>query len=111
MKERESLDCDDETLKTELLHALEKARGYLAVAIAEETKSTPGLRRKHYLETAESMQRSVSGLRACTADDPLSREKWAPALEALKRAPLRNGAQNLCSCLQDIVASLNGWKS
>jgi hypothetical protein len=102
-----SADCGCEALRNELLVALEKARGCLAVAIAEESKSTLGDRRRHYLKTADHVQRFIAVLRNGSGDGLAGRENWVSALEALRHLTVGDGAQRICACLQGIVTDLN----
>jgi len=105
--EPESTVFNHQAIKKELLYVLEKARGRLAIAIAEESKITPGGRRKHYLETADRMRLFIEGLRKEENSGLICTENWASALEALHHTPLKNGAQSLCDYLRHIVAELN----
>lgn len=102
-----SADCVSEALRNELLVALEKARGCFAIAIAEESKSTLGDKRRHYLKTADHVQRFIAELREGISGAPPCRENWVSALEALRRIPNGGGAQRICACLQGIVKDLN----
>ena len=63
VQDSKSTGYDADLLKKELLHALETARSRLAIAIAEESKSTPWDLRRHYLDTADYMRRFALSLR------------------------------------------------
>jgi hypothetical protein len=93
-------------LRVQLLRALEKARCRLAIAIAEETKSTPWGRRKDYLDTSDHLRRLVGKLDSWEADDRIPSEVWKPALEALESIPLKEGARSLSKSLNAIVEFL-----
>lgn len=101
-------DCD--RMREELLNVLETARGRLAIAIAGESKSTPAIRRKQYLETADYMLRYIRTLRDDEGRIRVAGDHWIPALESLQSIPEGMGAQFLCDRLRIIVAGLNGEK-
>ena len=99
--------CDVNILKEELLFALETARGRLAIAIAEESRSTPWDLRRHYLDTADNMRRFIARLRnGGYKIERISVHKWMSALEALRKISLEDGAQGLCGRLRGIVTAL-----
>jgi hypothetical protein len=93
-------------LRTQLLRALETARCRLAIAIAEEAKSTPWDRRRDYLDTSDHLRRLVGRLNNCDADERIQSEVWKPALEALEKIPLKEGARPLSKSLNAIVEFL-----
>jgi hypothetical protein len=90
----------------ELLRALESARTRLAIAIAEETKSTPRSRRQYYLDTADQLRTCIGRLRKVDGDLERDYESWALALQALKQLPVQNNAFQLCLKLREIVTDL-----
>ncbi len=95
-----------EDLQKELVLALESARMRLSVAIAMETKSTPGDRRIYYLETAEQMSRFIKRLRNAELDLMAASQGWIRALDTLNRLPDQSRAMRLCQILRDIVMGL-----
>jgi hypothetical protein len=91
-------------LRRDLLFAMETARSRLAVAIAEESKSTPVDRRRHYMDTADRIQLHIRKLRdERDGDETLCPQDWIPALEELRKISLKDGAQNLCECICRIM--------
>jgi hypothetical protein len=99
----------DPRLRKELLGALERARGRLAVAIAAENKFTPRERWRHYLETEDRMRKVVREIRnRCDRSyrRPLA---WLQVLEVLNRplpAPddgTRGEASALCERLHAVL--------
>jgi hypothetical protein len=93
-------------VRKELLRALESARTRLAIAIAEETKSTPRSRRQYYLDTADHLRRFIGRLRKVDGYSERDYESWALALQALKQLPAQNNAFQLCLTLREIVMDL-----
>ncbi|MBN2321486.1 MAG: hypothetical protein JXR49_20580 [Acidobacteria bacterium] len=93
-------------LRKELLGALETARSRLAIAIAEESKSTPWDLRRHYLETTDHMRRFIERLRKGENHEEFRMQDWMSALEALREISLKDSARPLCSRLRRIVAAL-----
>jgi len=101
-----STGCDEYAIKKELLLALETARSRLAIAIAEETKSTPGDRRQYFLDTADYMRHRIIRLRDEGCDEKFQLQDWISALEALRKIPAKDRAQPLCKRLRRIVMTL-----
>ena len=101
-----SAGCHGNGLKKDLLNALETARCRLAIAIAEESRSTLWNRRKYYLDTADLLRRLIGKLDNGEEDAGDQPERWISALETLRRIPAKDGAQPLCKYINDIVASL-----
>ena len=99
--------CDHDRLKKELVCALEKASGRLAIAIAGESKSTPANLREHYLETAYCMRRFIARLQKGKSNEVLQQKEWITALEALRHIPLKRGAGPLCNHIRNIVSTLD----
>ena len=97
---------DVNVLRKELLRALETARSRLAIAIAEESKSTPWDLRRHYLETADRMRRFIAKINDGQTHEGLSMQDWISALDALRGIPLRDRARPLCRRLRSIVTAL-----
>ncbi len=102
----QSTDFDGSVLGRELLVALETARGRLAIAIAEESRSTPWDLRRYYLDTADCMSRCIMQVRKGENNEELYRRKWKRALKALGRIPLRQDTRRLCRQLRNIVEAL-----
>jgi hypothetical protein len=100
----ESAGYDGNALKQELVIALENWRGRLAIAIAEEAKSTSWDRRRYYLDTADQMRRLILRLRNGGSDEGFELQECISALEALRKIPLKSGAQPLCKRLLGIAA-------
>ncbi len=80
------LDDDDAKIYRSLLKALEGARTKLAIAIAEETKTTPLQRWHYYLETSDLMRRCLKRMRA-HPHSASNRSDWLEALDALREVP------------------------
>jgi hypothetical protein len=99
-------DPDPDRLRKELLFALETARSRLAIAIAEESKSTPWDMRRHYLETIDRIRLFVARLRNVESHASSPVQEWASALESLSRMDLKGGARFICRRLRGIVAAL-----
>jgi hypothetical protein len=99
-------ETDGNTIQKELLRALESARTRLAIAIAEEAKSTPRDRWQYYLDTAEHVRRFTGRLRKVDVDAPQECQSWTRALEALNQIPMRGNAFQICELLRDIVMAL-----
>lgn len=97
---------DFNVLRKELLRALETARSRLAIAIAEESRSTPWDLRRHYLETADRMRRFVAKISDGQTHEGFLMQDWISALEALRRIPLKDRARPLCRRLHSIVTAL-----
>jgi hypothetical protein len=96
-------------LHRELLHAMERARSRLAVAIASENKVTPRGHWQHYLETEDRMRLCVREIRRHPNDLMGGRFGWVQALDLLKQ-PLpaadqksRGEAQRLCQRLSEVL--------
>lgn len=94
---------NEAALKRELLVALETTRCRLAIAIAEESKFTPGHLRRYYLDTAEHIRQFIEKLRYREDNGPYHRNDWISALEVLRSIPLKEDAQSLCNHLSGIV--------
>jgi len=97
---------DFNTLKQELLFALETARSRLAIAIAEESKSTLWNQRRYYLDTTDHMRQFIVKLRNDRNERGFSMETLSSALEQLREVSLNDGARYLCGRLRGIVAAL-----
>ena len=106
VKDLKSTGYDVNVLKKELLRALETARSHLAIAIAEESKSTPWDLRKHYLETTDRTRQFIAKLRNGKNGEGFRMQDWMSALEALREISLKDGARPLCRHLRNIVAAL-----
>jgi hypothetical protein len=106
VQDSKSTDYDVSLLRKELLLALETARSRLAIAIAEESKSTPWHLRRQYLDTADHTRRFVVRLRNRENHDGFCMKNWISALEALREIPVKDGARPLCSRLRSIVSAL-----
>jgi hypothetical protein len=110
----ESGRARDYRLYRDLLHALERARSRLAVAIAAENKYTPRERWRHYLETEDRMRRCVREIRqSCNP----SLEKQRDCLQVLSLLmqpfPADGGeaegeAQRLCRRCYEVLAIIEG---
>jgi hypothetical protein len=90
----------------ELLFALESARTKLAVAIAEETKSTPPHLWQYYMETSYQMGRCLKRLR--NRNSGMDCRDWRRALEMLKQLPRRGEVSLLCEILREVVSDIEG---
>lgn len=75
----------DPRLQKELLVALERARGRLAVAIAAENKITPRERWRHYLETEDRMRKVVREIRSRCGRSYRKPFAWLQVMEVLNR--------------------------
>jgi hypothetical protein len=106
VRDSELIGYEANLLRKELLHALETARSRLAIAIAEESKSTPWNLRRHYLDTADHMRRFVLRLRNGESREGFCTQNWRSALEALREIPSRYSARPLCRRLRSIIAAL-----
>jgi len=113
----EPVRARDYRLYRELLHALERARSRLAVAIAAENKITPRKRWRHYLETEDRMRRCVREIR-CHRNPGL--EKQGDCLQVLNllMQPFPAGnrdtegeAQLLCRRMYEVLAMIEGYIS
>jgi hypothetical protein len=98
----------------DLLHALENARGRLAVAIATETKTTTAGRWRHYREVEDRLRRCLKELRCHGPTGLRTQVGWHEALEALKgihytspeRMARKDEAMHLCQQLGDVLTPL-----
>jgi hypothetical protein len=106
VEDSKSSDYDVNLLRKELLRALETARSRFAIAIAEESKSTPWDLRRQYLDTADHMRRFVTRLRNRENREGFCMKNWISALEALREIPVKDSACLLCRRLRSIVAAL-----
>ncbi len=102
----QSTDCYVSVRRKELLFALETARSRLAIAIAEESRSTPWDLRRYYLDTTDWMSRCIMKLRKGENNEELCMRKWTPALEALKGLRSKEDTRRLCRRLRNIVKAL-----
>ena len=106
VQDSESTMNDTNLLKRELMMALETARGRLAIAIAEESKSTPWNLRRYYLETCDCVRQIILRLHSGKDHEEYQPKDWALALETLSRISLKDSADPLCKSLRSIVAAL-----
>ncbi len=103
----------EQRLYRELLHAMERARTRLAVAIATEHKATRREQWDHYLATAERMRNCVREIRQRRIPGTAMQTGWFHALDLL-RQPLPDGedestgeAGRLCRRLHDVMRVLS----
>ena len=101
-----SAEKSGNAVQKELLFALESARTRLAIAIAEQTKSTPRDRWQYYLDTADHVRKFIGRLRKVDGDALQECRGWTGALKALKQLPMQVNAVQLCEVLRDIVMEL-----
>ena len=94
-------------LRKELLCALERARGCLAVRIAAELRHTPRCRREYYLDTAERMRHCIAGLKDEAVAEDFLPQSWENAVEALRKVSRSNSAESLSNRLREVLAALN----
>ncbi|MBN2243378.1 MAG: hypothetical protein JW793_11885 [Acidobacteria bacterium] len=105
-QDSKSIRCDPDLVRKELLFALETARSRLAIAIAEESKSTPWALRRHYLDTSERMRQCITKLRNGENHKSRLSQDWLSALDQLRGIDLSGGARPICSRLDGIVSVL-----
>lgn len=86
-----------------LMHALERARMRLAVAIASETKSMPRSRWLCYLDTADQIRRLIKRIRGEDFESPQDCHRWVKSLERLEFQPIAYQASRLCEILREIA--------
>jgi hypothetical protein len=89
----------------DLILALELARTRLSIAIALESKSTPPALWRHYLDTADRMNRFMRELRR-NGGETMNINKGGRVLEALRQIAMENNARRLCQILEDMVSDL-----
>ncbi len=95
----------ENTLRKELLIALESARTRFAIATALEKKLTLPERWQYYLDTAEQMCHSIRRLRKAEDLAPPPKE-WVSALEKLRGMPAHPQAHQFCRIIREIAAEL-----
>jgi hypothetical protein len=93
-------------ISPDLILALESARTRLSIAIAMESKSTPPILWRHYLDTADRMSRFMRKLRQNEGRMAMNAEKGGRVLEALRQISAENNARRLCQILEDMVLDL-----
>lgn len=86
-KREETLQGSLSAAFMELVHAIQRARSRLAVAVATENKATPLDRWRYYRETDELMRRCVKGLLQERNECRELDHAWLGALEALRGLP------------------------
>jgi hypothetical protein len=90
----------------DLIRALEGARTRLSIAIAVESKSTPPALWRHYLDTADRMNRFMRKLRQNRGETTMNIKKGGRVSEALRQIAMENNAGRLCQILEDMVSDL-----
>lgn len=113
-KREETLRGSPSAAFMELIHAIQRARSRLAVAVATENKATPLDRWRYYRETDELMRRCVKGLLQERKERGEPDHAWFGALEALRNLPnapshevRRHGeAHQLCVLLRKALEPL-----
>lgn len=104
---------DDRQDYRELLRSLERARSYLAIAVAAESKRTPLTRLRYYRETEAGIHRCLRDLRTRTRSGQLMPERWRETLHQLHGMPLgahgahKVSARELCDRLRCILEVLD----
>ena len=96
-----------------LLHALECARGQLAIAMAVESKVTPPARWRSYVEVDDRMRRCLRRLKLLRRHTLQEPPGWLVILDSLQRLPRvsdtgtrRAQAEHLCSYLAEVLARI-----
>ena len=111
MVEERSGTGNSKLLQRNLLKMLEQVRSRFVVAITAETKTTPPVRWRVYIETERQMRQCLRELRSHAGE--CERPGWNRALDALERLPAprdpdsRQGdASRLCVRIREILDAL-----
>jgi hypothetical protein len=93
-------------IPADLIVALESARTRLSIALAAQSKSTPPVLWRQYLDTADRMSRFMRKLRQNGGEMVMKIKQGGHVREALLQIAEENDARRLCQILEDIVSDL-----